>query len=148
LREALAAGLTPRLARGERVSFVTLTAPALDDAGSAATAFANLVRVLRGDGVEVEYCGVVARGVKSGLIHVHVVWATGGYFVAQGRLRVIWERLVGYGFVHIEAVSSGEGAIRYVVKNVGGYVSQQQSTRRLESKGWRGRAGTGSPIGS
>jgi hypothetical protein len=136
---ALAAGLMSRLSRGDRLSFVTLTAPDAEDVRSVRIAFSNLVRGLRDAGFPVEYCGVIARGSKSGLLHVHVVWSTGGHFVPQAFVYSRWGQLVGRGGVRLEAVKSGSGAavIGYVVKNVGGYMAAQGSSRRLESSGWR-----------
>ncbi len=140
LREALEAGMTARLAAGQRLAFVTFTAPDLGSSSELATAFGNLVRSLRSVG-PLEYCGVIARGAKSGLLHAHLVWWSGGVYVPQARVFELWQGLVGRGGVRLEAVKSGDGVTRYVIRNVGGYVSQQGSSRRLESRSWRETSG-------
>jgi hypothetical protein len=136
LREALEAGMTARLARGQRLTFATFTAPDLGSSPELVAAFKNLVRSLRSGG-PLEYCGVVARGTRSGLLHAHLVWWAGEVYIPQARVFVLWQNLVGRGGVRLEAVRSGVGVARYVVRNVGGYVSQQGSSRRLESRSWR-----------
>lgn len=135
--------MAARLEYGQRLAFVTLTSPDIESPLALCVAFKNLVRSLRSSGFTVEYCGVAARGSKSGLLHLHLVWWVGDRWLPQERVHELWEGLVGRGMARLQAVRSGDGVSRYVVRNVGGYVSQQGASRRLESRAWRKVGGIG-----
>lgn len=98
-----------------------------------------LVKRVRREYGELEYCGVRARGKEHGLVHVHA--AVAGPYIPQAWLSEQWRELTGYAVVDIRALKVGDGdrVARYVARQVGGYLTDQavaEGGRLLESQGW------------
>jgi hypothetical protein len=134
VRQRLEAGIISRLARGRRLSLVTLPFPGADT-GELWAAFRLLVRRLRHQQGSVEFCGVRAVGSKTGVLHAHVVMDMGYLKGGQKWLSEQWEILTGCRVVDIREVKSS-GVVGYVARQVTGYVADQGTGRLLISKGW------------
>jgi hypothetical protein len=130
----LATGIDRRLRAGRRLRLVTLPMPDADAADLWA-AFRLLVRELRRELPELEYCGTRSVGPKTGVMHVHVVMDWGTAWMPQERLSALWERYTGYRVVDIREVRSTAVA-GYVARQVGGYIGDQGTGRLLRSAGW------------